>query len=73
MVSQAVVVATGVAAGRNREVLGFDVVDSEDGRVLHRVPAVAEGPRRPREWQEGRPNPGLDVTDESVDEYQAGA
>jgi putative transposase len=31
VVSQAVVVATGVAAGGHREVLGFDVGDSEDG------------------------------------------
>lgn len=29
--SRAVVVATGVAADRRREVLGFDVGDSEDG------------------------------------------
>jgi putative transposase len=31
VVSQAVVVATGVAADGRREVLGFDVGDSEDG------------------------------------------
>jgi putative transposase len=31
VVSQAVVVATGVAADGHREVLGFDVGDSEDG------------------------------------------
>ena len=31
VVSQAVVVATGVAAGGHREVLGFDAGDSEDG------------------------------------------
>jgi putative transposase len=31
VVSQAVVVATGVAAGGHREVLGFEVGDSEDG------------------------------------------
>ena len=33
VVSQAVVVATGVAADGHREVLGFDVGDSEDGAV----------------------------------------
>jgi putative transposase len=31
VVSQAVVIATGVAADGRREVLGFDVGDSEDG------------------------------------------
>jgi transposase-like protein len=31
MVSQAVVIATGVTAAGRREVLGFDVGDSEDG------------------------------------------
>ncbi len=31
MVSQAVVIATGVTADGRREVLGFDVGDSEDG------------------------------------------
>jgi Transposase, Mutator family len=44
LVSQAVVVATGVAADGRREVLGFAVGDSEDG-VLDRVPAHAESPR----------------------------
>src|SRR4029079_8439065 len=35
VVSQAVVVATGVAADGHREVLGFDVGDSEDGAFWH--------------------------------------
>jgi putative transposase len=41
VVSQAVVVATGVAADGRREVLGFDVGDSEDGAFSGRVPALA--------------------------------
>jgi len=35
VVSQAVVIATGVAADGRREVLGFDVGDSEDGAFWH--------------------------------------
>ena len=45
VVSQAVVIATGVAADGRREVLGFDVGDSRGRGVLDRVPALAEGPR----------------------------
>ena len=44
VVSQAVVIATGVTADGRREVLGFDVRDSEDRAVLDRVPALAQGP-----------------------------
>jgi putative transposase len=43
VVSQAVVVATGVCGDGRREVLGFAVGDSEDGAFSDRVPAVAEG------------------------------
>jgi putative transposase len=45
VVSQAVVVATGVCGDGRREVLGFAVGDSEDGAFSDRVPALAEGPR----------------------------
>ena len=45
VVSQAVVIATGVRADGWREVLGFAVGDSEDGAFSDRVPAHAEGPR----------------------------
>jgi putative transposase len=44
VVSQAVVVATGVAADGQREVLGFDVGDSEDG-AFWTVLALFEDPR----------------------------
>lgn len=43
VVSQAVVIATGVTADGRREVLGFDVGDGEDGGVLDRVSARPEG------------------------------
>jgi transposase-like protein len=52
VVSQAVVIATGVTVDGRREVLGFDVGDSETARcwsVLDRVPALAEGPRPARD------------------------
>src|SRR5699024_4663291 len=48
VVSQAIVVAVGVAADGRREVLGFDVGDTESEpfwTVLDRLPALAEGPR----------------------------
>src|SRR4051794_37818307 len=45
VVSQAVVIATGVAADGHREVLDFAVGDSEDGAFSDGVPAHAEGPR----------------------------
>jgi len=45
IVSRAVVVATGVAADGNREVLGLDVGDSEDEVFRDRVPPLAERPR----------------------------
>jgi putative transposase len=45
VVSEAVVIATGVAADGHREVLGCAVGDSEDGASLDRVPALTEGPR----------------------------
>ena len=48
VVSQAIVVAIGVTADGRREVLGMDVGGSEDGGVLDRVPALAEGPRADR-------------------------
>src|SRR4028119_129536 len=48
VVSQAVVIATGVAADGHREVLGFAVGDSEDGAFSDRVPALAQGPRPDR-------------------------
>ena len=48
VVSKAIVVATGVAADGNREVLGLAVGDSEDTRVLDRLPALAAGPRAGR-------------------------
>ena len=48
VVSQAVVVATAVRADGNREVLGFDVGDSEDGAFWTSVPALVEGPRAAR-------------------------
>ncbi|GAA4370758.1 hypothetical protein GCM10023166_19420 [Paeniglutamicibacter cryotolerans] len=48
VVSQAVVVAFGVAADGRREVLGFDVGDSESTQVLGRVPALAQDPRTGR-------------------------
>jgi Transposase, Mutator family len=44
VVSQAVVIATGVAADGHREVLGFAVGDSEDGAFSDGVPAHLEGP-----------------------------
>ena len=45
IVSQAIVVAVGVAADGRREVLSFDVGDTKERRVLDRVPQVVEGPR----------------------------
>jgi putative transposase len=48
VVSQAVVVAFGVAADRRREVLGFDVGDSANESFGTAFPAVAEGPRAGR-------------------------
>src|SRR4051812_21296347 len=42
VVSQAVVIAAGVTADGRREVLGFDVGDSEDGGVSDRVSARPE-------------------------------
>ena len=48
VVSQAVVVATGVAADGHREVLGFDVGDSEDGAFWTAFLRVAEDPRADR-------------------------
>ena len=48
VVSQAVVVATGVRADGHREVLGFDVGDSEDGAFWTAFLRVAEGPRAGR-------------------------
>ena len=44
-VSQAVVIATGVTADGRREVLGFDVGDSEDGAFWTAFLRCAEGPR----------------------------
>ena len=41
-------IATGVTADGRREVLGFEVGDSEDGARFGRVPALAEGPRTRR-------------------------
>ncbi|MBM7808045.1 hypothetical protein JOD57_003882 [Geodermatophilus bullaregiensis] len=57
VVSQAVVIATGVAADGHREVLGFAVGDSEHG-VLDGPPALAEGPRLGRypSWSSPMPN-----------------
>jgi hypothetical protein len=47
VVSQAVVIATGVRADGHREVLGFDVGDSEDGAFWTvEVPAVADPVRQ---------------------------
>ena len=43
IVSQAIVVAVGVAADGRREVLGVDVRDTKERRLLDRVPAVFEG------------------------------
>ena len=48
VVSQAVVIATGVAADGRREVLGFEVGDWRGRRVLDGVSAVAEIPRAGR-------------------------
>ena len=48
VVSQAVVIATGVTADGRREVLGFDVGDSEDGAFWTAFLRVAEGPRAGR-------------------------
>jgi putative transposase len=53
VVSQAVVVATGVAADGHREVLGFDVGDSEDGAfwtafLRSATARVGDGPGRRR-------------------------
>ncbi len=48
VVSQAVVIATGVTADGRREVLGFDVGDSEDGAFWTAFLRGAEGPRAGR-------------------------
>ena len=48
VVSQAVVVATAVRADGHREVLGFEVGDTEDGAFWTRVPPVVEGARPAR-------------------------
>ena len=45
IVSQAIVIAVGVAADRRRDMLGFDVGDTKERRVLDCVPQVVEGPR----------------------------
>ena len=45
VVSQAVVIATGVRADGWREVLGFAVGDSEDGAFSDRVPQIPQGAR----------------------------
>jgi putative transposase len=45
VVSQAVVIATGVTGDGRREVLGFDVGDSEDGAFWTAFLRGAEGPR----------------------------
>jgi putative transposase len=53
VVSQAVVVATGVAADGRREVLGFDVGDSEDGATSPKAPfPYSTNPPTPtRRWR----------------------
>ena len=48
VVSQAIVVATGVSADGRREVLGFAVGDSEDGAFWTAFLRIAEGPRAGR-------------------------
>ena len=48
VVSQAVVIATGVTGDGRREVLGFDVGDSEDGAFWTAFLRVVEGPRAGR-------------------------
>ena len=48
VVSQAVVIATGVTADGRREVLGFDVGDSEDGAFWTAFLRSLEGPRAGR-------------------------
>ena len=45
VVSRAVVIATGITANGDREVLGVAVGDSEDEVVLDRVPALAASSR----------------------------
>jgi putative transposase len=58
VVSEAVVVATGVAAAGRREVVGSAVGDSEAGAFSGRVPAVAQGPRpRGCSWSSPTPTP----------------
>ena len=48
VVSRAVVIATGITADGDREVLGLAVGDSRGGDVLDRVPALAAPPRAGR-------------------------
>jgi len=48
IVSQAIVVAVGVATDGRREFLGFDVGDTKELRVLEQFPAVVEGPQARR-------------------------
>ena len=60
IVSQAIVVAVGVAADGRREVLGFDVGDTKERGVLDPVSPRAESawPRRGEVGHVGRPLKG---------------